>query len=566
MKPLNFDNSPCSPTSSNCVIWAGPDLACINVCKGDNITDVTAKLATEICGILDTLNINSYDLDCFNLTNCPPQTFQDLINFLIAKICELENLPSTPVVPGTGDCPTNCIVEVAACFIENGVTTMSLTDYAIAIGEKLCALVDTVNLQQIAINDLDIRVTTLENTPPPAYTTPTMTMGCTIPSTPPLNAGSVQAINVVLRSFINDIWCSYVSTTGDAGCLAAAVANQTVAGTDPSKANPSATMAIQYAGLWVEPATTVCDSINNIWASIEDLRNADTFEVVDTNTINLTYSSGTLSAVVQDTGWQDLLGFAYMSSYASRPQCRRIGNEILFRGVIQIPMGNTGSGATGTAIAVNSPDEYFNIAYGKTLDAGLTTDPDACLIYASGNIPSTNPSVDTTKGITAYFNRGVRVIPSSVLNVSTNPDATYGTSRKIVNRSIIVSEGTVNVFLATHVGLFISSTGTLGITSPYNVENYNGNGVQNSSILRSITSNIIAGENIPLYTNTAPSNSNAPSAAAYQVDINGSSITWPFSMNCNNAFELGGFSVRIDELRCFISPCEAAQETPTPCI
>ena len=291
MKPLNFDNSPCTPTSSNCVIWAGPDLACINLCKGDNITDVTEKLATEICGILDTLNINSYDLDCFNLANCAPQTFKDLINFLIVKICQLENLPVNPDVPGTGDCPSNCIVEIASCFVQNGVTTMSLTEYAIAIGERICTIVSTIQTQQVAINSLNVRVTTLENTPPPAYTTPTMTMGCDIAT---LSIGSTQGIDTVIRTFINDIWCTYVSTTGDAGCLATAVANQTVSGTDLSKANPSATMAVQYAGLWVEPATTVCDSINNIWASIEDLRNVSSVTVsgANTSTINVSVSSG----------------------------------------------------------------------------------------------------------------------------------------------------------------------------------------------------------------------------------------------------------------------------------
>ena len=62
MKPLNLDNSPCSPTSSNCVIWQGPDLACIKLCKGDTVSDVIAKLATELCTIMDMLNVTNYDL------------------------------------------------------------------------------------------------------------------------------------------------------------------------------------------------------------------------------------------------------------------------------------------------------------------------------------------------------------------------------------------------------------------------------------------------------------------------------------------------------------------------
>lgn len=299
MKPLNFDNSPCSPTSSNCVIWGGPDLACINVCKGDSVTDVVAKLATELCTLLDTFNISAYDISCFNLVNCAPQTFTDLINFLIVKICELENVPSTPSTPGdsTG-CPTDCIVTVASCFVVGTATTMTLTEYAIAIGEKICAIIDVNALQDIAIADLDIRVTDLENTSPPSYTTPKFILGCDIST---LSSGSKQAIDLILQSFINDVWCTYVSTTGDAGCLATAIANQTVASTDLSIANPLAQMSVQYAGLWVTPAVQICDTINNIWACIEDLRNGSvTVSALDTATINMTVTGGPAYIVSAD--------------------------------------------------------------------------------------------------------------------------------------------------------------------------------------------------------------------------------------------------------------------------
>ena len=47
MKPLNLDNKPCSPISSNCVIWQGPDIPCIKLCTGDTVSDVVAKLATD---------------------------------------------------------------------------------------------------------------------------------------------------------------------------------------------------------------------------------------------------------------------------------------------------------------------------------------------------------------------------------------------------------------------------------------------------------------------------------------------------------------------------------------
>jgi len=147
MKPLNFDNSPCSPISSNCVIWQGPDLPCIKLCKGDTVSDVVFKLAEELCLILDTLDIKNYDLTCFNITACAPKDFQALIQFLIDKICELENIPaqnttSTTTATQTG-CP-DCVVSVASCFVtgsQNLPTTMQLVDYVTMIGDRICYII-----------------------------------------------------------------------------------------------------------------------------------------------------------------------------------------------------------------------------------------------------------------------------------------------------------------------------------------------------------------------------------------------------------------------------------------
>lgn len=305
MKPLNFDNSPCSPTSSNCVIWGGPDLACINVCKGDSITDVVAKLATELCTLLDTFNISAYDISCFNLVNCAPQTFTDLINFLIVKICELEN--ATPpdggggTNPSTG-CPTDCIVDVAPCFVVGTATTMTLTEYAIAIGEKVCAIINTNALQQAAIDDLEIRVQDLEAAPAPIIPVLEVTLSQTLPSIPSLSG--TQPVETVVQSYINQIWFPFVATTGDSGLLANAVSIQTVAGTDVSKAIPSSTMSAVYSGIWASqiPNATIAGTINNIWACIEDLRNQPpvTVAALATPTITMNVTGGPAYVVSAD--------------------------------------------------------------------------------------------------------------------------------------------------------------------------------------------------------------------------------------------------------------------------
>ena len=272
MKPLNLDSSPCSPTSSNCVIWQGPDIACINLCKGDTISSVVYKLATELCTVMDTLKISSYNLSCFNLTNVTPQTFQDLIDLIILKVCELETASgNTIVIPGAGGSPTDTIVIVASCFIVGTQTTMNLQDYLTTIGTKICDLITDISVNTNAIEALCIRVTYLENATPPSYTTPQITLDEALAS---LSPATLYNIDTVLNVYINDVWFSYVGVTGSITDLSDSIIYGTtsVANSDNSITNPGAVMSVQYAADWITGPTKVADTLKNIWTAIKDIR------------------------------------------------------------------------------------------------------------------------------------------------------------------------------------------------------------------------------------------------------------------------------------------------------
>ena len=266
MKPLNLDNSPCSPISSNCVIWQGPDIACIKLCQGDTVSDVVYNLATELCAIMDTLNISNYDLSCFNLTSCAPTDFQALINFLIQQICELQNVTVvTDRSTGVG-CPDTCIVTIADCL---GGGTDTLTNYVQTIATKICDIVDQIAILQLEIDNLDVRVTALENAVPPSFTMPSFAPDCTIGSLP---AGS-QPINLILQSFINDVWCDFYEVTGSTTDLISAVNAICIADSDAQLFNPPNVFSDNPN--WVQNAgyATVADAINNIWIVLCDVYN-----------------------------------------------------------------------------------------------------------------------------------------------------------------------------------------------------------------------------------------------------------------------------------------------------
>ena len=150
----------CSPVSSNCVVWQGPDLGCIGLCKGDTVSDVIAKLATELCTLIDMFNIEDFDLACLAIpTSETPADVGALIQILVNRVCALEGIDPLTPTGTTGDCPDGCIVPIADCFYYTDprgdvVTTMTLTDYVTAIGNRICDILNDITILQNAVDTL----------------------------------------------------------------------------------------------------------------------------------------------------------------------------------------------------------------------------------------------------------------------------------------------------------------------------------------------------------------------------------------------------------------------------
>jgi len=564
MKPLNLDNRPCSPISSNCVIWQGPTISCINLCTGDTISDVVSNLATELCTLLDQTNVTNYDLTCLGITSCGPQDFQALIQLLINKICELQGLPVNEL-QSTSACP-DCLVSVAPCFVENGQTTMQLIDYVQMIANKICDLIASIADLQQQIDNLDIRVTVLENTPPPSFTLPSIAVDCTL-SDGIIVGGNAYTIDLILNALVNDDtygYCALLGATALPADIISAVSGACITSTTPTLSNAPTPYGTEYLGSWVNTPTTVADAITNIWIVLCDIYQylqSPTLNVSDTPTVNLTYSSGTLSAAVVDTGWVNLNGFAYMSSNSGRPQCRRIGNEIHFRGYIIVPMGTADSGYGGVINAAPTFSSYINFEYGNTFNTiNSSNAPDSCELIGYGGL-----AWSSGEAIGLRFNRGNSVIPTAVLPAGQSLDGSYtlGT-RHIIARNVSTSAN--DATLHSLVGISILNTGALQISSILYDEDYSGStGYEYSAIGRHLVSNIISGENIPTYTPTAPSIFNAVTSGAYQGNTTGLSATWRFNQNAGRADQLGGFIIQLSGLSTFVDPCDIYIPTLVVC-
>jgi hypothetical protein len=567
MKPVNLDNSPCTPQSSNCVIWQGPDIPCIKLCAGDVVTDVIYNLAMELCTILDQLDVKNYDLTCFGITNCGPNDFNALIQFLIDQICALQGVTPTPEKSGSG-CP-DCIVSTAECFTVKGYpAAMQLLEYVNAIATEICSIIDRLAEIDTVISQLQIDVEYIINNycQDCNFTIPDASVTCSSLNT----AGVVtDSVEIVLSNFLNNVWCDIFDVLIASG-------NGTNLTTLVNELNPTTCSLSDIntaLSLSLSSASTLPEALANIWEILCALKDPITLTAEDTPTIITTLSAGpdyVISSKINDTGWKDLSGFGYMSSNSARPQCRRIGNEVHFRGYITIPMGTTGNGASGTVISAPNPDSYLNEYKGKTfntVDSSNATDSCLLVSYNDGTWLS-------GKALKLKFNKGNSVIPSGILGAGQTFDASYTqNTRNIIFRTISVSDNAmsptyINSVMHTIVSITISNTGQLVVGSILTDESYASatDGIEFSGIGRNLVSNIIAGENVPTFTPTAPSQYNAVASGVYSnSELTASTYTWSHSQNAGDAAELGGFQLRLDGLKAFIDPCDTDVVTYATC-
>lgn len=275
----NQNQEGCVPTSSNCIIWQGPDIPCIELCKGDSISDVTFKLATELCTILDQLDISAFDLTCFS-PMCPTlEDFNDLISFILSKLCELQgccdNSPSTP-----SGCP-DCVVDVASCFYTTNqfgdtITQMQLSDYARAIGAKVCELVIQINGINLSITSLQNQINNLQsnltdtNSRIPDTTSNDMFSSCLITPVPVAGISFTEFLATLEAAF-----CQLRAVTGLPPALLNSILQQCVnLDTSESLNLPGVNMGSLPGWKNAGSYSTLADSVNNMWITICDMRAA----------------------------------------------------------------------------------------------------------------------------------------------------------------------------------------------------------------------------------------------------------------------------------------------------
>ena len=264
----NSNKENCSPVSSNCVIWQGPDLPCLNLCKGDSVSDVVYKVAVEICNLKDSIGISDVDMTCLlkicSTTPKPAQTLANILELLITKVCCLSDFVNT--LPRTQNTYTEPTLTLAPCFqTVGGPTSLLHSQYTLKIATLVCSINTTVGLYGGSISQLQSDVYALQN---PVVVTPTYS-SCLL--------GGIQTIPAILTN-LESTFCTYIAPVGPLGSVASLNS-----GINSQCKNLNTTGKLLSTGQyitslgpvkWKSTPSTVGDAITNLWALVCDLRDA----------------------------------------------------------------------------------------------------------------------------------------------------------------------------------------------------------------------------------------------------------------------------------------------------
>jgi hypothetical protein len=270
MIPISSSNyqQGCDPVSSNCVVWQGPNISCINLCKGDTISDVVAKLATELCEIQVSLDISGIDLSCLELSTAPENT-NELFQVLVSEICTLSGRCDT-LEGGSGSGSSQEIIATLPSCLEytnaqnDLVTQLPIDQYAELVAAKVCEIIGDITIINTTLSNHETRITTLEGNTTSDYTTPQITPNCVLPSVP-------TDIDVVLDE-LEDQFCTLDSTLGGSTSLLAASTYQCdLLNVDQQLAGAGTMSSLEG---WNSQVNNVAESLQNMWLTLCDMRAA----------------------------------------------------------------------------------------------------------------------------------------------------------------------------------------------------------------------------------------------------------------------------------------------------
>ncbi len=390
----------CVPISSNCVVWQGPDLPCLHLCKGDSVSDVVYKVAVEICNFKTDLGLSDVDIQCL-LTVCettpePQITLANILQLLVDKVCCLSDLINNNPTPD-GCCYTEPILTLPEClYVPDGVggfiTELSLSEYAQRAAFVLCQINSIVTDHTAELANHEARITALENA-----TTPALSVYSCL-------SGSVQDIQTVVEDVANAL-CSYISALGTVSDLTIAQARQCITGADASLSTAGTMSSLPG---WNNTVNNLGQSIQNLWITVCDIRDA-VEQLKNCCAVDCTQFILGFNAAQDPTRQLITLTFNALTTIPSGfSNCPLLSTVTITDGAGHI-YSNTfdlvteATDPSGITFDISTAGFDTSTAYSITVDGCITKDGYTCQNTATGGLaaPTTTTTTTTTSTTTS---------------------------------------------------------------------------------------------------------------------------------------------------------------------
>tara|TARA_R100001440_G_scaffold46776_1_gene66527 strand:- start:11844 stop:15521 length:3678 start_codon:yes stop_codon:yes gene_type:complete len=283
MIPYNSNKSGgCNNVSSNCVVWQGPDLPCIDLCHGDTISDVMAKFCEELVklkqapgvnhGTMEMARINQSGLENGSGQQAQPATNQtELTNLIIENVVQARQANQSDF--GSGDVLTTPVtlptsMQYTDPNTASVVRALPLQQYAELVGNRITETVSEVTTLQGQVGNHEGRIVQLENAEKKRKINPTEKQ---IVTTCVGNPGRLTNLSTAL-SEVERAFCGLQSSTGPQSDLAASIGYQGASMGSAKKLHGTGTLSTVTG--FVNSPSTLAQSFTNAWIVINDMRQA----------------------------------------------------------------------------------------------------------------------------------------------------------------------------------------------------------------------------------------------------------------------------------------------------
>ena len=261
----------CDNTSSNCVVWQGPDLTCVDVCHGDTISDIVAKLCETLANTTTSspgINIDTINQLCIESGYGRANTIQELIQNIITELCKDDS---------SGIDASKTQIPLPKCLQYrddqgNDVVSLPLYDadsgdsYAVYLANKVCQNISTINQIQNDLNALDGRVSSLESKESAnTYVPPLGMLQYVQPTRTPMSLERMITLTEEAYGETRRALGSKQDMNKSIG-----FAQNNLASLD--KLNGNGTYSSQPG--WITSPQNVAQSFQNLWLTTNDIRSA----------------------------------------------------------------------------------------------------------------------------------------------------------------------------------------------------------------------------------------------------------------------------------------------------